>query len=121
MIAVMATGIRGKAAGRQRDPNFLEEHLALKGWGDSANAELAKRTGRDRVTIWKWRKLANGPRGLSGARLAELAAALDPDDPPDLTRPPGRPSLDAMLDDAPDSIRADIYQYALGKLVAVKK
>jgi transcriptional regulator with XRE-family HTH domain len=115
----MATDrIRQKAAGRTRDPLFLDQHIAKKEWGEHANAELAKKTGRDRATIWKWR---NAPHKLKEAHLAELAAALDLDDPSDLRRPPDRPSLDRMLDEAPPEVQADVYRYALGKLVNSKK
>lgn len=113
----MATGIRKKAAGRRREPLFLEEHIAKKGWGDSANAELAKRTGRDRVTIWKWRK---HPQNLKEAHLAELAAALDPDDPPDLRQHPDRPSLDRMVAKVPEDLRETIYDVVI-RMVAGRK
>lgn len=119
-IASMATDrIRQKSAGRDREPLFLEEHIAAKQWGsEAANTILAKKTGRNRVTIWKWR---NNARNLKEHHLAELADALGLDDPSDLRRPPGRPSLDRMLDKAPDNVRADIYQYALDKLVGTTR
>ena len=113
----MVTRIRGKAAGRRREPLFLEEHIAKKEWGESANVEHAKRTGRDRITMWKWRR---HPHNLKEAQLAELADALDLEGPDDLRHHPDRPSLDKMVSRVPDDLQDAIYD-VVHRLVAGKK
>lgn len=59
-----------------------------------------------RTTVWRWVK---EPHRLNPGKIAALAHALGLDEPDDLWRDPKRPSIDALLRDAPD----DLYQTAV--------
>jgi len=60
--------------------------------------KLAGRLGVSRQTVWKWQ---GQQHRLTPGKIAQLANALDIE-PEDLWRTPSRPSVDALLADAPD-------------------
>lgn len=63
---------------------------------------LAGRLGVARETVTRYR---GQPHRLNTEKLAQVAFALDLE-PEDLWRHPDRPSLDAMVKNAPDDLRA---------------
>lgn len=68
----------------------------------------------DRATVFRWRKEQHR---LNPEKIGKLAHALDLE-PEELYRPPGRPSIDAILRDADDNTRdmaADIVRRMVGK------
>jgi transcriptional regulator with XRE-family HTH domain len=95
MIAAVATRIRKSV----RPYLYLDEWIEHRGLN---NETIANRLGRDHSTIWRWRK---EKRRLTPEKQAELASALDIA-PEELWRPPQRISLDAILKDATDDVRA---------------
>lgn len=85
---------------------YLKEWLNHRGLSDE---RAAQRLGIDRTTLWKWR---TQPRRLTRDKLASLAVILDIE-PEELYRPPDRPSLDAMIKNAPEDVQkmaVDIVQ-----------
>lgn len=90
----MVTRIRKGA----RPHLYIQEHQDAKGLGDE---KLGNRLGVSRQTIFRWKK---EQWRLDPDKMAALAEALDLDGPPDLYRPPERPSIDAIMDDAPQSL-----------------
>jgi transcriptional regulator with XRE-family HTH domain len=98
MIAAMVTRIRKGV----RPYLYVDEWMAFR---DLSDEKIANRLGRDRVTIWRWRK---EKRRLTPEKQAELAHALDIE-PEQLWRPPTDVSLDAMVKDVP----AELKQTAL--------
>lgn len=103
----MVTRIR--QSGRRR--LYLKEHREAK--GISAEA-MAGRLGIERESVYR---LERRPYGVKADRQAQYAAALDIE-PEELWRPPGTPSLDAMVSQAPDDVRAmaaDIVRRLVGK------
>ena len=107
IMAVMATKI-----GQRR-----KAHLYIKEWLDHrglSDERAANRLGVARETVYRWR---TDQTRLDPEKLARLASALDME-PQEFYRPPGQPSLDAMLADAPDELRAtaaDIVRRLVGK------
>lgn len=99
----MATRGRSKRAKRQPLPDqyvFLAEHMADAGIGDQ---ELADKIGADRVTVTRYRSHQSR---INLPKLDQIARALGrkPEAlfaPP---APPTRPSLDARLTEAPDTL-----------------
>jgi len=80
-------------------------HLYIKEWMDSRNLSdesVANSLGTARETIWRWR---TEQHRLNPEKLALLASALDIK-PQDFYRLPGSLSLDAIVADAPDNVRA---------------
>ena len=79
-------------------------HLYLAQWREFKGLSierLAERLDVDRTTVWRWE---TGVRRPTPGRQAQIAAALEID-PADLwRRPQSRPSIDAMLKDAPDEV-----------------
>ena len=69
---------------------------------------LANRLDRARETINRWR---NYPSRLDPDKLTEIAYALDCE-PADLFRSPDRPDLNAIMEGAPDEIRATVMDVA---------
>jgi transcriptional regulator with XRE-family HTH domain len=87
--------------GRRRPGHlYLDEWFSDRGLNDE---KVAARIGVDRTTVWKWRK--NQSR-LDPDRIAALAEALNckPKQLWGLPPDPGRPSIDALLEDAPDDV-----------------
>jgi transcriptional regulator with XRE-family HTH domain len=99
----MATTIYGKRRGHLFVAEWME-HREL------SDEKLANRLGVDRVTVTRWR---NQQHRLNPDKIAAIAVALDLE-PEALFRPPsGRPSLDALLRDAPAELQdtaADIVK-----------
>jgi transcriptional regulator with XRE-family HTH domain len=81
---------------------FLKEHRQAKG---VSAAEMARRMGIERESLYR---LEREPRRLNSEKQAEYAIALDIE-PADLWRPPGRPSLDALLNETPDDLRRMVF------------
>jgi transcriptional regulator with XRE-family HTH domain len=95
-VVFMATRI-----GRHRPTRlFLDQWFEYRGLNDG---KVAARIGLDRSTIWKWR--SNQSR-LDPDKIAALAVALDckPEQLWQLPPRPDRPSVDALLQDAPDEV-----------------
>jgi DNA-binding Xre family transcriptional regulator len=95
--------------GRQ-DRLFLEEWMAKKAVDDKI---LAGRLGVARETVTRYR---GQPSRLNTEKLAQVAFALDIE-PEDLWRHPERPSLDAIVKDAPEDVQAtaaDIVRRLVG-------
>lgn len=94
-MANMATTRIRKGA---RPHLYLDEWFADRGVNDE---QVAGRVGVARQTIWKWRTQQHR---LDPIKIALLASALDCH-PTQLWGPPNRPSLDALVVDAPDDLR----------------
>lgn len=81
-------------------------HLYITEWREHLHLTLdqvAGRCGVERNTIWRWE---NEQKRLNPQKIALLAHAFGRE-PEDLWRPPApnaRPSLDAMVRDAPDEL-----------------
>ena len=95
-------------------------HLYIAEWMEYrrlSDERLAGRLGVARETVTRWRKQQHR---LNPEKIARLAIALDCK-PEELWRPPppaGRPSLDAMLEDATDdlhSMATDIVRRLAGQ------
>ena len=92
-------------------------HLYIKEWMDHrgmSDEKAASRLGVARETVWKWR---TQPARLNPEKLQGLAAILDME-PQEFYRPPDRPSLDAMVANAPDDVQAmavDIVRRLVGR------
>lgn len=71
------------------------EHLGL------THEQLGLRVGVARNTIWRWSK---EQWRLDPPKLAAIADAMGLEDVRDLFRRPERPSIDAVLHDAPDEV-----------------
>lgn len=93
----MVTAIRTKSGGRRRYL-YITERMESMGLGD---ADVAGRVGVARETIYRWR---TEQHRLNPEKIASLADALNCH-PTDLWKRPGRPSLDAMIEDAPDDVQ----------------
>jgi transcriptional regulator with XRE-family HTH domain len=103
----MVTRIHKSAARRL----FLREHRKVK--GVSAEA-MAGRLGIERESLLR---LEREPRRANPEKQAAYAAALQLE-PEDLWRPPGRPSLDGMVNSATPEIQqmaSDIVRRLVGK------
>jgi hypothetical protein len=90
---------------------YVKEWMDFKGLSDE---QVGNRLDRARETIWRWR---TEQHRLNPEKLAELASALDIE-PQDFYRPPQRPSLDAIVESAPDDLRntaIDIVRRLVGK------
>lgn len=96
---------------RQAAHIYVAEWLEHRGLSDE---RAAGQLGIDRTTVWKWKK---EPRRLTRDKIASLAVLLDID-PQELYRPPNRPSLDAMIANAPEDVQdmaADIVRRLVSK------
>lgn len=91
---------------------YIDEWFAARGLNDE---KVGNRIGRDRATVFRWRKEQHR---LNPEKIAELASALDLE-PSELWRPPASgPSLDAMVIDSPPETQAmiaDIVRRMAGK------
>jgi transcriptional regulator with XRE-family HTH domain len=90
---------------------FLREHRKAK--GVSAEA-MAGRLGIERESLLR---LERELHRVNSEKQAAYAHALDME-PEDLWRPPGNPSIDAMVHDAPENVRSmvvDIVRRMVGK------
>lgn len=103
MISVMATRIRQSA----RPHWYITEHLREAGLSDQ---KAANRIGRDRATVYKWRK---SPDRLDENQLRELASAIGPDFdyrkfhklPESMQPGPQVESIDELIEDEPPEVR----------------
>lgn len=92
-------------------------HLYIKEWMDArglSDEKVANRVGVARETIYRWH---NEQHRLNPEKIAQLADALDME-PAEFYRPPGRQSLDAMVQNVPDDVQAmavDIVARLVGK------
>ncbi len=78
-------------------------HLYIDEWmreRDLTDEALGLRMGKSRVTVWRWR---SEQHRLNPGKIAAIAEALDLA-PSELWRPPGRPSLDALVQDEGDEV-----------------
>lgn len=78
-------------------------HLFIEEWMQELKLNdetLGLRMGKSRTTIWRWR---TEQHRLNPQKLAALAKAMKIA-PEDFWRPPGRPSLDAILRNASDDL-----------------
>lgn len=70
-----------------------------------SDEQLGLRMGVARATVWRWR---SEQHRLNPEKIEAIARALDLE-PQDLWRPPhvqpGRPSLDAIIKDAPEDLQ----------------
>lgn len=90
---------------------YIEEWMAHRGLGDE---QVAGRLDVARETVTRYR---GQQHRLNPDKIAAIAHALDCE-PEELWRPPGRPSLDAMVKDATDDLRAtaaDIVKRLVGR------
>jgi transcriptional regulator with XRE-family HTH domain len=101
----MVTKIRARS-GRRRYL-YLAEWMAERGFSDE---KLANRVGVERATVTRWR---NEQHRLNPEKIAVLADALNVP-PSQLWHPPdpARPSIDAMLKDAPDDAVKKVAEVA---------
>lgn len=79
---------------------YIEEWMDRRGLNDES---LANRIGVARATVTRWRKQQHR---LNPGKIAAIAAALDLE-PSALWHPSHRPSLDAMVQNAPDALVND--------------
>lgn len=103
IVAVMVTNIHKRGYRRL----FLKEHREARG---VSAEQMAGRLNIERESVYRlereWRTRMNPEK------QAAYAAALDLE-PQDLWRPPGSPSLDALIQSAPDDVQkmaADIVR-----------
>lgn len=92
-VASMVTRIRANA----RVHLYIAEWMKELGLNDEL---LAARLNTSRVTVWRWR---TEQHRLNPKKIATIAQAMDMA-PETLWRPPGRPSLDAIVKDSPDDV-----------------
>lgn len=81
---------------------YIKEHREAQGL---TLDQLGGRLGVERNTVWRWETHQDR---LNPSKMAAIADALGLDSWTDLARPPGRTSLDAMLADQPDDVRATV-------------
>ena len=96
------TGMVTKIGGKRR------QHLYVSEWRESKGLtveRVGERLGVDRVTVWRWETQQNR---LNPEKLAALAHAIGCE-PEDFWRPPERPSLDALVKQAPDDLYRTAY------------
>jgi transcriptional regulator with XRE-family HTH domain len=106
----MLTGMVTRIGTGKRQHLYIEEHMRAKGLSDQ---DVADRLETSRVTVYRWRK---EQRKLTPEKIAALAEAIGID-PEQFWRLPGRPSVDAILRDAPIEIVAEIAAEAARKVV----
>lgn len=92
---------------------YITEHFRAAKLSD---AKIGERINRDRATVFKWRKT---PDRLDANQLRELASAMpphadgEPFAPDDFRRPPGRPDLNRLVEDAPEKQQKMIIDVVL--------
>jgi len=97
-ITGMVTRIHGRVRGRL----FLKEHREAKGLDAE---QMAGRVGIERESYYRWERQ---PHRLNADKMALVAHALGIE-PGDLWKPPGRPSLDALVGDADQATRETVF------------
>lgn len=100
-------------ATRPRRRLFIKEWQAH--WGLSAET-MAARLGIERESYYR---LLREPHRINTGRLEQLADAMGHNmSPRDFWSPPERPSLDAMVEEAPDALRdtvVDVVRRLVGR------
>lgn len=92
-------------------------HLYIKEWFDHrglSDEKVANRLGVARETVFRWR---TEQHRLNPEKIAQIASAVDCE-PMELYRPPDRPSLDAIIADAPEDLQntaVDIVRRLVGR------
>jgi transcriptional regulator with XRE-family HTH domain len=76
--------------------------LSLEALG--AKIELDGKTGVEKNTVWRWE---TDQKRLDPFKIAAIARALDLE-PEDLWRPPPTRSIDGMIADQPDDVKATV-------------
>lgn len=89
----MVTRIRKGA----RTHLYIEEHMEAK---NLSFDDLGGRLGVSRTTVWRW---AKEQWRLDPPKMDALADAIGLSSAQDLYRRPERPSIDGLLDDAPQA------------------
>lgn len=110
IVSGMVTRIGPKKGGHL----YIEEWMAAADPRPVSDDELGKRLGVARQTVFRWRK---EQWRLDPGKIAAIAEALGIE-PEQLWRPPHRPSVDAILKDAPDDVHEtamDIVRRLIGK------
>lgn len=92
-LSGMVTKIHATRRGHLYIAEWIE-HLRL------SHETIGGRLGVSRTTVWRWQEQQHR---LTPAKIAALAEAMNLN-AVDLFRPPQRPSLDAMVADAPDDL-----------------
>lgn len=99
-MVVYVTGMVTRIYQKRRNRLFIKEWQDK--WGLSAET-MASRLGIERESYYR---LLREPHRINTERLEQLAEAMGHNmSPTDFYRPPERPSLDAMLEKAPDELR----------------
>jgi transcriptional regulator with XRE-family HTH domain len=98
----MVTQIRKHAKGHL----YIEEHMEAKGLSFEV---IGGRLNVSRTTVWRW---AKEQWRLDPGKMAALAEAMELNDVADLFRMPSRPSIDAILKDAPQGIYDAVVEHA---------
>lgn len=95
IVSNMATPPRIRRGARPH--LYIEEWFKERGLNDE---KVGNRIGVDRATVFRWRKEQHR---LNPEKISALAEALDLE-PQELWRPPGRPSLDALVKNSSDDV-----------------
>jgi transcriptional regulator with XRE-family HTH domain len=98
----MVTQIRKHAKGHL----YIEEHMAAKSLSFDV---IGGRLGVSRTTVWRW---AKEQWRLDPGKMAALAEAMDMESPADFYRMPERPSIDAIMADAPQPLYEAVVDHA---------
>jgi transcriptional regulator with XRE-family HTH domain len=77
---------------------YIEEHMDDRGLSFE---DIGGRMSVSRTTVWRW---AKEQWRLDPGKMEALADAIGLSSPQDLFRPPSRPSIDAILADAPQEV-----------------
>src|SRR5687767_11844875 len=98
----MVTQIRKHAKGHL----YIEEHMEAKGLSFEV---IGGRLNVSRTTVWRW---AKEQWRLDPGKMAALAEAMDMETPADFYRMPTRPSIDAIMADAPQPVYEALLDHA---------
>lgn len=105
-VSAIVAGMVTRPKQRVRRRLFLKEHRKAK---EVSASEMGERLGIERESVYR---LERNYSGVSSEKQADYAHALGLE-PEDLWRPPGEPSLDAIVSQAPDDMKvmaADIVR-----------
>lgn len=93
--------------------------LFIKEWQEQWELSPETMAGRLGIERESYYRLLREPHRINTDKLAQLADAMGHDmEPQDFYRPPSRPSVDAMLEKVPESVRetaVDIVRRLVGK------
>lgn len=85
---------------------YIEEHILAK---DLTYDIVGNRLGVSRTTVWRW---AKEQWRLDPSKMQALADAIGLESPADFYRLPQRPSIDAILADAPQPLYDAVVEHA---------